>query len=50
MYEEMTKEKIGQIVILISAEDGTTKAFVEDKEQFILILKEIIMDYKMRHE
>ena len=50
MYEEMTKEKVDQIVILISAEDGTTKAFVEDKEQFIIILKEIIMDYKMRHE
>lgn len=52
MVEEMTKDKtkIDQIVILISAEDGTVQAFVQDKKQYIQQLKDIIIDYKMRRE
>ena len=50
MYEELTKEKIDQIVILISAEDGTVVPFVEDKEQFIQPLLDLIEDQKWRRE
>ena len=50
MFTEMTKEKINQIVILISAEDGTTKAFIEDPSKYIDLLKEIVFDYRMRKE
>lgn len=50
MYEELTNEKIDQIVILISAEDETVTAFVEDKEQFIQPLIEILEDYSFRRK
>ena len=50
MYEELTGEKIDQIVILISAEDGTVVPFVEDKEQFIQPLLDLIEDQKWRRK
>lgn len=50
MYEELGGAKIDQIVILISARDGVVKAFVEDKAQYIEILKNVIEDYQLRKE
>jgi len=50
MFEELVGTPINQIVVLVSAEDNTIKAFVEDKAQYIEPLKEIIEDYKLRLE
>ena len=50
MFEELTGKHIPQIAILMSADDGKTKAFTYDKEQFIEPLKQVIEDYKLRHE
>lgn len=50
MVEEITKIKIDQIVILISAEDGTVIPYIEDRAQYIQKLKDVITDYKMRME
>ena len=50
MFEELTGQKIDQIVILVSAEDGTVQSFVQDKEQYIKQLFEVIEDYKLRVE
>jgi len=49
MYEELTGEGIDQIVILISAEDGSVTSFIEDKDQFIETLQDVIYDYQMRN-
>lgn len=48
MYEEMTGEKINQVIILVSAEDGTVKSFIEDKQQFIEQLYNVIEDFQLR--
>ncbi len=50
MFEEMTKKKVGQIVILITADDESVVPFVFDKEQFIEPLKNVLEDYHLRHE
>ncbi len=50
MVEEITKIKIDQIVILISAEDGTVVPYIENRENYIQTLKDVIIDYKMRLE
>lgn len=50
MFEELTKEKIEQIVILVSAEDGTVEAYIEDKENYREPLLGVIEDYKLRQE
>ncbi len=50
MFEELTKEKINQIVVLISAEDKTVEAYVEDKEQYTTQLMDVIEDYRLRKE
>lgn len=50
MYEEITGGKIDQVVILVSAEDGTVVPFVEDKKQFIQPLLDVVEDYKLRVE
>lgn len=50
IYEEMTGEKIDQIVIMISAEDGVVESFIEDKDQYINQLMDVITDFKMRKE
>jgi len=50
MFEELTKKKIDQIVILISADDESVVPYVFDKEEFIEPLKNVIEDYKLRHE
>lgn len=50
MYEELTGEKIDQIVILVSAEDGTVQSFVEDKKNWEEMLRDVIEDQKYRRE
>ena len=53
MIEELDKlenTKVDQIVILISAEDGTVVPFVEDKKQYIEKLMNVIEDYRLRQE
>ena len=42
MYEEMTGDKVDQIVILISADDDTVMAYVEDKNDYIEQLKMVL--------
>ena len=48
MYEEMTGDKVDQVVILISADDDTVIAYVEDKNDYIEQLKLVIEDYRQR--
>lgn len=50
MVEELAKVKIDQLVILISAEDGTMEAHIEDKKNWEEQLKAIIEDYFLRKE
>ena len=50
MFEELTKTKINKLVILISAEDGTVEAYVEDRKNWEEQLNAIIEDYKLRKE
>ncbi len=50
MYREITGEDIKQIVILISAEDGTVESFVEQKDEFVQPLKELLEDQKFRRD
>ncbi len=50
MYEELGGAKIDQIVIMVSARDGVVKSFVEDKEKYIEMLKNVIEDYQLRKE
>lgn len=49
MYKELTNQKIEQIVILISAEDGTVEAFKENPDNYIDLLMDVIADYKNRN-
>ena len=48
MYEEMTGDKVDQIVILISADDETIIPYVEQKADHIEQLKLVIEDYRQR--
>jgi len=50
MFEELTKTKINKLVILISAEDGTVEAYIEDRKNWEEQLNAIIEDYKLRKE
>jgi len=50
MFEELTKTKINNLVILISAEDGTVEEYVEDRSDWEKQLKDIIEDYQLRKE
>jgi len=50
MFEELTKTKISNLVILISAEDGTVEEHVEDRSNWEKQLKDIIEDYQLRKE
>lgn len=49
MFMELTKEKIQQVVILVSAEDNTVQAFVGDPKEYIERLLDVIEDYKHRY-
>jgi genome maintenance exonuclease 1 len=42
MWQEMTNEKINQIVILVSASDGTTQEFISKPMQYVPTLKRMI--------
>lgn len=50
MYEELTKEPIEQIVILVSAEDGTVQSFIDEKSNWVETLMDVIEDQKYRRE
>ena len=50
MFEELTKTEINNLVILISAEDGTVETHIEDRGNWEEQLKNIIEDYKLRKE
>ena len=50
MFEELTKKKVDQIVILISADDETVDVYVEDKNNYVEKLKMVVEDYKLRRE
>lgn len=46
MWKELTGQTIEQIVILISNEDGTVQAFVENPVKFVPSLRQTILDFK----
>ncbi|KKM97406.1 hypothetical protein LCGC14_1168320 [marine sediment metagenome] len=50
MFTELTKTPIEQIVILISAEDGTVVPYVESPSKYKDQLYKVIEDYKLRKE
>ena len=45
-WEELTGEKIEQIVIIMAAEDGQMQVFTEQRSNYIDSLKQAIVDYK----
>ena len=45
-WEELTGEKIEQIVIIMAAEDGQMQVFAEQRSNYIDSLKKAIVDYK----
>ena len=45
-WEELTGEKIEQIVIIMAAEDGQMQVFTEQRSNYIESLKQAIADYK----
>ncbi len=45
-WEELTGEKIEQIVIIMAAEDGQMQVFTEQRSNYIDSLKQAIADYK----
>ena len=45
-WEELTGEKIEQIVIIMAAEDGQMQVFTEQRSNYIESLKQAIVDYK----
>jgi len=45
MWEELTGEKISQIVILISTEKNSSQAFIKDPADYVDALKERIKEY-----
>ena len=42
MYEELFGTRIDQIVVLMASEDGAVRAFVKDKKDYLVALKENI--------
>ena len=45
-WEELTGEKIEQIVIIMAAEDGQMQVFTEQRSNYIESLNQAIVDYK----
>ena len=45
MYEELFGTRIDQIVVLMASEDGAVRAFVKDKKDYLVALKENIEYY-----
>ena len=50
MYEELTGEKIDQIVILLASEDGSAQSFIKKTEDFKEPLKKAISDFYKYYE
>jgi len=50
MWEERTGEKISQIVILISCDDGTTQTFIEDPKNYKKRLAIAIKEWRDEYE
>jgi hypothetical protein len=50
MYKELTGEEIKQIVVMISAEDGVVKSFIENPDDYKDHLHMVIEDYQLRKE
>ena len=46
MYEENTQQKIDQIVIVFTGEDGSQDVFIKDKAQYVDRLHEVIATFK----
>ena len=45
MWEELTGEKMDQIIVLISGEDGSRDIFIRDKKDYIIELHDVIKRY-----
>lgn len=50
MFNDLTGKKIDQLVILISADDGTVDVYVEKVSDYVEHLKQVIEDYQLRRE
>ena len=50
MYEELFGTRIEQIVILMASEDGAVRAFVKDKKDYLVALKENIAYFYKYYE
>ena len=45
MWKERTEERIDQIVVIISCDDGTNQLFVKDCRDYVPSLRKTINDY-----
>lgn len=50
MFNEITNQNIEQVVILISAEDGTVNAYIENPNDWKDHLYDVVADYRIRNE
>ena len=50
MFEERTKIKIDQVVILVVTEDGTVQEFVKSKQDYLPMLEESINEWSKSNE
>lgn len=50
MWQERVGEKINQIVILISCDDGTTQVFIEKANNYKKLLAETIVEWRNEYE
>ena len=50
MFNDLTDKKIDQLVILISADDGTVDVYIEKVSDYVKQLKGVIEDYQLRKE
>ena len=50
MFEERTKIKIDQVVILVVTEDGTVQEFVKSKQDYLPMLEESINEWSKTNE
>ena len=50
MFEERTKSKIDQVVILVVTEDGTVQEFVKNKQDYLPMLEESINAWSKSNE
>ena len=50
MFEERTKIKIDQVVILVVTEDGTVQEFVKSKQDYLPMLEASINEWSKSNE